>query len=99
MCSKHYSTYILRELHGEKEFADTAEFVTVAGESFVSCYIMDSKKTPRRRQFRLLEIAFCDFVILITELRNNYHVLQILLLRQYHLFSPIFLESFVETVS
>lgn len=31
-CSKHYSTYILGELHGEKEFADTAEFVTVASE-------------------------------------------------------------------
>jgi len=32
MCSKHYSTYILGKLHGEKEIADTAEFVTVAGE-------------------------------------------------------------------
>lgn len=33
MCSKHYSTYILGETAwGKKELADTAEFVTVAGE-------------------------------------------------------------------
>lgn len=56
MCSKHYSTYILGELRGEKEFVDTAEFVTVASESFVSCYIMDSKKTIAGRD----GVEFCS---------------------------------------
>lgn len=57
----------------EKKKSPTRLNLSLSPVSFVSCYITNSEKTCRgRRRFCPIEIAFCDFVILITILRNNY---------------------------